>query len=111
MPKSTLREPFEQLERDIIETLKAGHGDLGYPESYSDMQGAVRALLQMFKVERRPLALAMADLLPEEKRTKCQVCDGEGWVLVEEAVGACDTEMRRYPCRTCHSKGTVVVHG
>lgn len=31
--------------------------DLPYPESHSDMQGAVRGLLRMFKVERRPIAI------------------------------------------------------
>lgn len=57
MPKQRLKD--HQLENDIIETLIAGHKewrpDLEYPESYSDMQGAVRGLLQMYEVKRRPL--------------------------------------------------------
>lgn len=59
MPKRTLKPELAQLERDIIETLIAGHKewrpDLHYPESHSDMQAAVRGLMRMFKVERRAL--------------------------------------------------------
>lgn len=59
MAKRSLKAPLNQLEHDIIETLVAGHKewrpDLSYPESYSDMQGAVRGLLRMFEVKRRPL--------------------------------------------------------
>lgn len=59
MPKQTLKHPMNQLETDIINTLIAGHKewrpDLSYPESHSDMQGAVRGLLKMFDVKRRPL--------------------------------------------------------
>ena len=61
MAKSRLKAELAHLESDIIETLLAGHheyrADLAYPESHSDMQGAVRALLRMFKVERRPVAV------------------------------------------------------
>lgn len=63
MAKSSLRHDLARLESDIIETLIAGHHewrpDLPYPESHSDMQGAVRALLKMFKVERRPVAVEL----------------------------------------------------
>lgn len=59
MPKPTLKEPFRTLESQIIDTLLAGHHeyrpDLPYPESHSDMAGAVRGLLVMFDVTRRPL--------------------------------------------------------
>lgn len=59
MAKRTLKEPDRTLENQIIETLIAGHKewrpDLSYPESHSDMQGAVRGLLRMFDVKRRPL--------------------------------------------------------
>jgi hypothetical protein len=67
MPKPNLTPELESLEHDIIETLIAGHhqyrSDLAYPESYSDMQGAVRGLLQMFEVKRRalPYRLPTAD--------------------------------------------------
>lgn len=63
MPKASLKEPFRTLESQIIETLIAGHKewrpDLSYPESHSDMQGAVRGLLRMFKVERLPIAIQL----------------------------------------------------
>jgi hypothetical protein len=59
MAKKMLKAPMNQLEHDIIATLRAGHKewrpDLAYPESYSDMQGAVRGLLRMFDVQRLPL--------------------------------------------------------
>jgi hypothetical protein len=63
MAKSRLKAPMDQLESDIIETLIAGHKewrpDLPYPESHSDMQGAVRGLLRMFEVKRRPIAISL----------------------------------------------------
>lgn len=63
MPKPRLADHLERLEADIIETLLAGHHewrpDLAYPESHSDMQGAVRGLLKMFEVKRRPLAVTL----------------------------------------------------
>jgi len=63
MPKRSLKSPADQLEADIIATLLAGHHewrpDLGYPESHSDMQGAVRGLLRMFDVKRRPIAIEL----------------------------------------------------
>lgn len=70
MSKPTLKEPFYTLEGQIIDTLLAGHHewrpDLAYPESHSDMAGAVRGLLRMYDVKRRPIALEMKDLLPKE---------------------------------------------
>lgn len=63
MPKPQLQEPWNRLEGEIIETLIAGHKewrpDLSFPESYSDMQGAVRGLLRMFDVKRRPLSIEL----------------------------------------------------
>lgn len=63
MAKSRLKDELAQLESDIIATLLAGHHewrpDLAYPESHSDMQGAVRGLLRMFKIERRPVAIEL----------------------------------------------------
>lgn len=63
MAKLTLVEPYNTLEKEIIETLLAGHkewrSDLEYPESYSDMQGAVRGLLRMFEVKRLPLSRSL----------------------------------------------------
>jgi len=60
MSKPSLKEPFATLEHQIVETLLAGHKewrpDLPYPQSHSDMHGAVRGLLRMFEVTRLPLA-------------------------------------------------------
>lgn len=60
MAKKQLAAPLDKLESDIIETLIAGHKewrpDLSFPESYSDMQAAVRGLLRMFDVKRLPVA-------------------------------------------------------
>ncbi len=79
MPKPDLREPYAALENEIIHTLIAGHKewrpDLDYPESYSDMQGAVRGLLRMFEVKRRPLAIPIKELLSEHDRgCTCSLC-------------------------------------
>ena len=71
MAKPMLAEPYHTLESQIIETLLAGHHewrpDLDYPQSHSDMQGAVRGLLKMFEVKRRPLAISVKDMLPKNK--------------------------------------------
>jgi len=60
MSKPSLKEPFATLEHQIVETLLAGHKewrpDLPYPQSHSDMYGAVRGLLRMFEVKRLPIA-------------------------------------------------------
>lgn len=79
MPKPSLKEPYASLENDIIETLLAGHhewrSDLKYPESHSDMQGAVRGLLRMFEVKRRPLAMPVKEMLSEhDQGCKCGNC-------------------------------------
>ena len=93
MPKPSLTPELEELERQIIQTLIAGHKqwrpDLAYPESYSDMQGAVRGLLRMFEVKLRPL--------PESLRTPCIECGGSG-LLVQ-------TDRTRIKCAKCGSRG------
>ena len=67
MPKPPLKRPYGELEDSIIETLLAGHHqwrpDLPYPESHSDMRGAVRGLLQMFDVKRRPIAIPISEMV------------------------------------------------
>ncbi len=74
MPKPPLMPDKSLLERDIIDTLLAGlkqwRPDLQYPESHSDLQGCVRALLTMYEVKRRPL--------PEPLASPCPECDGLG---------------------------------
>ncbi len=76
MAKSFLRSPFAELASDLIETLIAGHKqwrpDLDYPESHSDMQGAVRAVLQKYDVKLRPVPLDYADII--EPPSVCPVC-------------------------------------
>ncbi len=71
MSKPSLRQEYKTLETEIIETLLAGHHewrpDLAYPQSHSDMQGAVRGLLRMFDVKRRPIGLRIEDLLERQE--------------------------------------------
>ena len=70
MAKPILAEPLHTLEQDIIKTLLQGHHDyrpdLPYPESYSDMQAAVRELLRTFEVVRRPQRIFLTMKGPEE---------------------------------------------
>lgn len=72
MAKSSLRQPFDTLEQQVLETLLAGHRearpDLAYPQSHSDMQSAIRALIVMFDIKRRPIALDWKDIYPEPKK-------------------------------------------
>ena len=69
MAKSSMKPEFDLLESQIIETILAGHHearpDLSYPESHSDMQSGVRALIVMFDIKRRPIALDWKDLYPK----------------------------------------------
>ncbi|MGH8678629.1 MAG: hypothetical protein ACREUQ_09805 [Burkholderiales bacterium] len=69
MAKPSLKPEFAQLEHDILETFLAGHReyrpDLAYPESHSDMHAGIRALLVMFEIKRRPLALDYQKLLAD----------------------------------------------
>lgn len=74
MPKPSLKPEFRSLEHDMIATLKAGlaewRPDLSGPESTSDWQGAVRGLLKMYVVERRPIGLSDRDIVdPEEYKS------------------------------------------
>lgn len=77
MPKPPLRDPYRMLAHEIIETMIAGHKryrpDLAYPESHSDMQGAVEGLLMMFDVKRRPIAIPLQD----PRVAQCEECGGD----------------------------------
>lgn len=77
MPKPPLTEPNAHLETDIIETMLAGlhqwRPDLDYPESHSDMAACIRALLTMYRVERRAL--------PEPLASPCPDCCGLGHTI------------------------------
>lgn len=67
MSKPLLKPEFEKLQGEMIETFLAGHKewrpDLHYPESHSDMQAGMMALLRMFEIKRRPVALDRSELL------------------------------------------------
>jgi len=95
MAKSQLSEPFNTLESEIIETLLAGHKqwrpDLSYPESHSDMQGAVRGLLRMFEVKRRPLPMRLT--------YPCRSCEGLGHLR--------SSEIDQTICPACKGKRVV----
>ncbi len=56
MARHELRQEDAILEKQIIETMMAGWE---YPKSYSDWQGSVRALMKMFEIKRRPLAVEL----------------------------------------------------
>ncbi len=101
MAKPQLIEKDETLESQIIETMLQGHKlyrpDLDYPQSHSDMQAAVRGLLRMFKVERRPLA--------EPLKVRCHACKGS----CELAVYQDGARLQNHwmTCETCNGRGWV----
>lgn len=78
MPKPRLRPEYSALEGEIIETFLAGHHewrpDLAYPESHSDMQGGARALLRMFEIKRRPVALDRGEIVHPKERCQGPCC-------------------------------------
>lgn len=67
MPKPHLKPEYQTLCHEIIETFLAGHRqwrpDIPYPESHSDMMAGAHALIRMFDIKRRPIAI---DLPKEE---------------------------------------------
>ncbi len=67
MSRQSLAPEQAILEQQIIATLRAGYEE---PKSYSDWQGCARALLRMFTVRPRPLAVELEYVSdhPEEKR-------------------------------------------
>ena len=99
MAKSRLYPPYDQLESDIIDTLLAGHQeyrpDLGYPQSHSDMQAAVRGLLRMYEIKRRPMAVVL--------EFPCYHCKGLGEFIHFDTQGVQNTER----CKECSGKGKI----
>lgn len=95
MPKPRLIRDHEILEQQIVETMLAGlkewRSDLAYPESHSDMQAAVRGLLRMFEVTRRPLHEPLAIL--------CRTCDGTGYWIIDRH--------NRKICEDCKGNGYI----
>ena len=69
MAKSSMKPEYDALEHAIMETFLAGHKearpDLSYPQSHSDMQSGIRALIVMFDIKRRPIALDWKELFPK----------------------------------------------
>lgn len=66
MPKPGLRSEFASLESAMIKTFLAGHHqwrpDLAYPQSHSDLQGGMRALLKRFTITPREIPLDWREL-------------------------------------------------
>lgn len=67
MAKPSLKPPFAELESEMIRTFLAGHQqwrpDLGYPESHSDMQAGMRALLKRYEITARAVPLDWAEMI------------------------------------------------
>ena len=97
MPKPRLIDEEAKLEGDLIDTLFAGlkewRPDLSFPESYSDMSGCARAIMRMFEIKRRPLAVNL--------KIRCSYCDGTGSFnrLIDDRLLNKDT------CTKCGGKG------
>lgn len=100
MSKRQLAPPLDSLEKDLIETLLAGlnewRPDLRYPESHSDMQGCVRALLKMYEVKRRPIGLSS---LPYH----CDTCNDKGKIISFPEQGRRDIIKEEY-CPDCKKR-------
>lgn len=100
MPKPPLREPFRSLEHEII----AGHSewrpDLAFPESYSDMQGAVRALLRKYEVKLWLVPLDRAQI--EQPHKLCVICaqplSGYMKVVMRHSVNGVDQDVVHVDC-------------
>lgn len=61
MPKPSLKTSFSDLEVEMIRTFLAGHHqwrpDLAYPESHSDLQAGMRALMKRYEITPRAVPL------------------------------------------------------
>lgn len=100
MSKPQLIDEDSKLEHELIQTFIAGHKewrpDLPYPESHSDMQAGIRALLKMFKIERRPIA--------EPLKIKCGYCKG----LREFTTEVEKHHFQTKKCDECKGKGYIL---
>ncbi len=70
MARPFLREPYASLERDVIDTIREGGTE--YPQSHSDCQGGVRALLRKYDLKLRAVPLDREDIV--EPPNRCVVC-------------------------------------
>lgn len=70
MPKPDLKSPFSDLESEMIRTFLAGHHqwrpDLSYPQSHSDLQGGMRALIKRFNITPRDIPLDWREIEERE---------------------------------------------
>lgn len=97
MSKPSLIDEDERLEHDIIETMHAGlkrWTDLQFPESHSDMQACVRGIMQMYEINRLPIAKPL--------RLQCRTCNGLG-----DLIAVVDDHRRINTCEECGGKGWV----
>ena len=78
MPTPLLKPEYEALTCEMIDTMTAGlhewRSDLNYPESHSDWQGCVRALLRRFDVKRRPIDVPPSTFIREDQRCDKECC-------------------------------------
>ncbi len=65
-----LREPFEALSKEIVETLKGDHGQ--FPLDHHATWRGVYAMLRKFDIKLRPVPLDMKDI--DELPPTCPVC-------------------------------------
>ena len=87
MARGELKKPYNQLERDMMETFYA----LRNQDDNPDIQGGIRALLRMYEIKRRPIALDTTEIL--EPPQLCDKCTGEACSF-KSAVKLCYTHMR-----------------
>ncbi len=70
MPKPELKPQYHNLQYEIRDTMLAGlkqwRSDLSYPESHSDMQACIHALLREFEIKRRPISLEYSEIIIDE---------------------------------------------
>lgn len=73
MPKPSLKAAFAELESEMIRTFIAGHkqwrSDLAYPQSHSDMQGGIRALLKRYEIVPRAIPLDWREIEERDEKS------------------------------------------
>ena len=96
MPKPTLIPEQQSLQSDLLETMLEGlrrwRPDLAYPESHSDMQACVMAVMSMFEIKRRPLAVPL--------KVPCHECEGLGHLVMSVDGGCRDLKT----CPRCNGR-------
>ena len=68
-----LREPYESLSRELLNTLKGDRGEL--PLDYNAVYRGIYAMLRKFDIALRPVPLDVKDI--EELPRVCPVCRKE----------------------------------